>query len=354
MSASPVPNPMIPDKAPGSRVLVVDDDEGTREFFSDCLCLAGYRVSTRSTGEEALPFLLSRDYDLILLDLGLPGINGLDLLKEYSAKTAHKPRPAVVVISGEGDLEIGVAAMKLGAVDYLRKPVREKDLLKGVVKALKIRSEREENLLRQEKLEQLVRDQSDKIQNSLLKTIDAFSRSLGVKDMNALRHSRRVVFLSRVLAAGMNLPGPEIENVWMAALLHDIGKIGVREGVLEKELPLEAEEMDHIHQHPLVAENILGPIDDLRGIVALIKHHHERWDGSGYPDGLAGENIPLGARIIAVADAYDAMTSERPYQKPLGHEEAVRRIREEAGKQFDPALAELFARIFPVAPAFPD
>jgi len=343
-------NALTPDR-PRERILIVDDDELTRGFLIHCLRREGYAVVGCSLGREALEALLRERFDLVLLDLRLPDISGLDLLREVHRHKAPPAEPEIVVISAENDIETAVQAMKLGASDYLRKPMGRQDLVFGVERALERHRLREENRLYQTNLERLVRQQSDKIQSSLLRTIEALSRSLGAKDTYSLDHSRRVMEISLAIAGEMELSPQELENIKMGALLHDIGKIGVREGVLQKEMPLEAEEVDHIHCHPLIAENILGPIEDLREIIELIKHHHERWDGTGYPDGLKEKSIPLGARIIAVGDAYDAMTSERSYNQPLSHSEARRRILTGAGTHFDPEVAEIFGRIYQAPPS---
>jgi len=338
---------------PPARVLIVDDEEITRNYLGMTLRRAGYRCDACGTGREALPLLLGDEYDLALVDLVMPGMSGQELLSRLARERASEFELALVVVSGETDIDAAMEAVKLGADDYIRKPMTREELLLGVSRALDRRRLIMENRNYQKHLEEMVRQQSDKIQNSLLKTIEALSRTLGAKDTYSLSHSRRVMELAAGTARELGLEEAETEKIRVGALLHDIGKLGVKDGILNKDLPLEEEEVDHIHQHPLVAETILGPIEELREIIGLIRHHHERWDGGGYPDGLAGAGIPRGATIIAVADAYDAMTSARVYNRPLAHPQALAELRRGAGSQFSPDAVAAFCRAFPEAPPAP-
>jgi len=339
---NPEPGRIVPEQI---RILIIDDEEMIRALLQDILRQAGYQCDTSSSALEGLDKLKSRSYALALVDLKMPGMDGIELLKKLRKLNTESYFLATIVITGVTALDMAVQAMQLGASDYLTKPLTEKPVLLSVAKALDRRRLILENIDYQRHLEDQVRKQSEKIQNSLLKTIETLARSLEAKDSFSREHSRRVTEYAIKIARKLSLSPQELENIRVAALLHDIGKLGISDRILEKINPLEEEEVEHIHRHPLIAENILGPIDDLKEIILLIKHHHERWDGGGYPDGLKGEEIPLGSRIIAVADAYDAMASRRPYRDSIPQELVLKELKEKAGTQFDPDIVASFIKL---------
>lgn len=178
-----------------------------------------------------------------------------------------------------------------------------------------------------------------------LATMEALARTLEAKDRYTRGHSGRVAEYTVRLATALGIEVPQVESLRLASVLHDLGKIGIRDEVLNKPGRLTPEEYDLIKQHPLIAVQILQPLAVVQDIIPWIKHHHERYDGGGYPDGLAGENIPLGARIIALADSFDAMTSHRPYRRALPLEVALEEVRQGAGRQFDPQLAKVWLKL---------
>jgi len=322
-------------------VLVVDDDEAIRNLLAKTLRAAGYPCSTAASAGEALGLMDSRPPALVITDIVMPGRSGLDFLE--SVRQGDR-EVAVIVMTAYRDIDLIIRALRAGAYDYLIKPFRLEEILISVEKALQKRELILQNRAHQLELEEKVREQSSRIQASFLKTIEALVRTLGARDPETREHSLRVTELSVGIARELGLPPSEIEKIRIAAALHDIGKLGVSKKVLDKKQALLPEEIEHIHRHPLIAASILGPIDELQEIIRLIRNHHEHFDGSGYPEGKAGEEIPLGSRIIAVADAFDAITSARPYQRARSKKFAAGEIRENAGKQFGPRVVEAFLR----------
>ncbi len=334
-----------PPSAPPARILIVDDESAIRRLLKDILGGEGYLCETSGNGEDALEKIARQPFDLVMIDIRMPGMDGIELLKRVRDLRPGGEPLATIILTAVNALDMAVEAMKLGAYDYLTKPFSNETVLLSVAKALDRRRLVLENLDYQKNLESKVKLQSEKIQSSFLKTIESLARVLETKDSISREHGQRVTEIAVRIARALELPPKDIENIRIASLLHDIGKLGVSEKILEKPNPLLEEEMEHIHRHPLVAEKILGPIDDLEEIIRLIRHHHERWDGTGYPDRLKGEAIPLGSRILAVADSYDAMLSSRPYRAPLKPLDALREIETQSGKQFDPAVVAVFLKV---------
>jgi response regulator RpfG family c-di-GMP phosphodiesterase len=327
-----------------ARILIVDDEPVIRRLLKDILSAEGYRCEASGSAEDALEKIPRHPCDLVMIDIRMPGMDGIALLKKLRDLEPGDAPMATIMLTAVNALDMAVEAMKLGAYDYLTKPFSNETVLLSVAKALDRRRLVLENLDYQKNLESKVKTQSEKIQSSLLKTIESLARVLETKDSISREHGQRVTEIAVRIARAQGLPAKDIENIRIASLLHDIGKLGVSEKILEKTNPLLEEEMEHIQRHPLVAEKILGPIDDLQEIIRLIKHHHERWDGTGYPDKLKGEKIPLGSRILAVADSYDAMLSSRPYRAPRKPREAIREVETQSGKQFDPAVVAVFLK----------
>jgi len=337
--------PIAPDNAPRARILIVDDESVIRRLLKDILGGEGYLCETSGNGEDALEKIARHPFDLVMIDIRMPGMDGIELLKRIHGLEDSGATLATIMLTAVNALDMAVEAMKLGAYDYLTKPFSNETVLLSVAKALDRRRLVLENLDYQKNLESKVKIQSEKIQSSFLKTIESLARVLETKDSISREHGQRVTEIAVRLARGLELAPKDIENIRIASLLHDIGKLGVSEKILEKTNPLLEEEVEHIHRHPLVAEKILGPIDDLQEIIRLIKHHHERWDGTGYPDKLKGEAIPLGSRILAVADSYDAMLSSRPYRRPMTSREAIQEIETQSGRQFDPSVVAVFLEV---------
>jgi response regulator RpfG family c-di-GMP phosphodiesterase len=280
----------------------------------------------------------------------MPGMDGIELLKRMKQ---HDAEIAVIMVSAVDNREVAVEAMRAGAYDYVMKPFHFDEVLISVQRALENRRlvlERKEYQRELErKVEERTRELAEKneeLQRLFISAIESIVLTLQAKDEYTEGHSRRVSVHATGIAREMSLPGREVENIGMAALLHDIGKVGTKESILNKPGKLTAEEGDHIRSHPLIAASILEPITPLAEVIAYIKHVHEAYDGGGYPDGLTGDEIPLGARIIAVADVFDAMTSLRPYRPAIEENVVLDHLREEAGKQFDPTVVQAFLKVY--------
>jgi HD-GYP domain-containing protein (c-di-GMP phosphodiesterase class II) len=237
-----------------------------------------------------------------------------------------------------------INSMKQGAYDYLIKPFNLDEAVMSVERALEIRRLRRENRDYQLNLEKKVKEQADKIRGSFLSSLKALVRALEAKDEYTSGHSQRVAEISVAIAKELDMLEEEIERIRIAGLIHDIGKIGVREAILNKPDKLNDKEYEHVQTHPEVGENILVFVVEDNQILEMVEHHYERYDGRGYPGGLTGKQLPLGGRIPAVADAYDAMISGRPYREAMSVDSACDKIRQGMRIQFDPEIAEAFLR----------
>lgn len=323
----------------GQLVLVVDDEEFLRAIVRERLEMAGYRVEEASSGEEALGRLGNGRYSVLLTDLSMPGMDGITLLGEWSRRS---PETAGIVMSANAELGTAVTALKMGACDYITKPFNFEMLLLTIQNALRKKDIERQLLDYRINLEKKVKEQTDLINSMYVRSIDALIKALEAKDFYTRGHSQRVTIYSVAIAREMGLPEEEIEKLRRAAVLHDLGKIGVREVVLNKPGKLTGEEYGEIVRHPETAMRILEPIPFFQPLLPAILHHHERFDGQGYPARLAGDRIPLPSRIMAVADTFDAMTSTRAYRNALPVPEANAEIRRCAGTQFDPDIVPFF------------
>lgn len=322
------------------RVLVVDDEEFLRSIVRERLEIAGYSVEEASNGNEALGMLESGGpYDVLLTDIRMPVMDGIALLGELGKRS---PGTAGIVMSAYSELDTAVHALKMGACDYITKPFNFDVLLITIENAL-----RKKELERQlddyrTNLEEKVKEQTDIINSMYVRSIDAMIKALEAKDFYTRGHSQRVTLYSMAIAKELGITGQEMEDLHRASVLHDLGKIGVREAVLNKPGKLTEEEFAEIVRHPETAVRILEPIPFFRPLLPAILHHHERFDGKGYPARLAGRTIPLASRIMAIADTFDAMTSTRAYRKALPVADAINEIRRCSGTQFDPDIVPAF------------
>lgn len=327
-------------------ILVVDDEEFIREIICRKLSGSGYTCDAVSSAEDALERISQNTYDCILSDIHMPGMSGIELLGKV--KPANRDL-AYILVTGAPDIDSALEAMRLGADDHLSKPLNLAALELTVERALDKKRLVEENREYQRNLEQMVRDRTKQLRlaNEDLRrlftgSIKALAHALEAKDEYTQGHSARVAEMSVLVAKHLSLPETQIQHIWLAGYLHDIGKIGIKEAVLNKPGKLDPDEWELIQQHPVFAGKILGPIPELSDIIDIVVHHHERYDGAGYPDGLEGDAIPLGARILSVADTYDALTSRRPYRDALGVPEANKILEDAAGTQLDPVLVRAF------------
>jgi putative nucleotidyltransferase with HDIG domain len=325
-------------------LLLVDDEEAFRNAVRKYLIQQGYEVAVAATGEEALAILQRHKITGLLLDVNLPGINGIDLVPRIMELD---PTIALLMLTAVNDATSAALCMQRGALDYLVKPIDLAHLGRAIRDAL----ERRHNLLLTRRETRALNEEiALGVAERWLKhatperisvtTLEALVNALEAKDPYLRGHSARVADLSAGVAAHLGRPDDEVEAVRTAGRLHDIGKIGIREEVLTKQGPLSDEEYEHIKQHVLVGCQILAPLDHLQHVISFVRSHHERWDGFGYPDRLAGEAIPLGARIIGAVEIYDALTTARPYQEKMTPEVAVERMRDLVGTAVDPAVHE--------------
>jgi putative two-component system response regulator len=323
-------------------LLVVDDEEAIRKSMRKYLALQGYEVATAASGEEALAVLERQKVTGMLLDVNLPGVNGVDLVPRI---LELEPSLAILMLTAVNDATSAALCMQRGALDYLIKPVDLPRLGRAIESALQKRHTllegqqinrwlKEEVALRvaEKRLEQANQERVS------VATLDALVNALEAKDPYLRGHSARVADLSASVAAQLGCDDELVEAVRTAGRLHDIGKIGIREEVLHKQGPLTDDEYEHVKRHVEVGSQILAPLVYLQEVITYVRSHHERWDGFGYPDRLAGEAIPLGGRIIGAVEIYDALTTTRPYQEKMVPEIAVERMRDLVGTALDPAV----------------
>jgi len=321
------------------KILIVDDNETIRKMLFDILEQEGYECKTATNGWEAIYEVRNDSFALVLLDLRMPLKNGIEALPEI---LEHDRNIAVIIVTGITDVKIALKALRLGAYDYIIKPFDIDEVIVNVEKALEKRRLIIENREYQENLEKKVAEQTGEIRRIYLGAVMSLAKALEARDKYTDGHSKRVTDYSLTVSKNLSLLEEDIERIRLAALLHDIGKIGIKEDVLKKKGSLTREEYLHILEHPNIAVEILKMIIKDKEIIKIIKHHHERFDGKGVPDGLKGDEIPLGARIIAVSDSYDAMTSDRPYRNSLSHEAAIAELKRYSGIQFDPKIVDCF------------
>jgi putative nucleotidyltransferase with HDIG domain len=323
-------------------ILVVDDDDGVRSAVGRFLHARGYEALSAASGEDALGLLASRPVTAVLLDVRLPGLSGVDLVPQL---LDAQPDAALLMLTAVNDATSAALCMQRGAMDYLIKPVDLSHLERAIERALARRAERLERRREQDHLSEEVaigraalHQERVNVERISLATLDALVNALEAKDPYLRGHSARVADLSARVAGELGYGDADVDAVRIAGRLHDIGEIGVREDVLLKSGPLTDAEFEHMKEHVLVGIQILAPLVHLQHVIGFVRSHHERWDGSGYPDRLAGEAIPWGARIIGAVEIFDALTTRRPYQQIMTPRRALVRLADLAGTVLDPAI----------------
>jgi putative two-component system response regulator len=310
-----------------TRILVIDDDAVVRDVIAEMLAVGGYEVVTAATAAEALELFTDEEIGLVVSDIVMPDMSGLELLE---AMRLHRPNLPIVLVTGANTRDNLSEALTRGADGLVAKPFTQAELQEAVEKALD-RAGRSERDLRERLL-------APTLTSALANAIEA--REEGMRG-----HCERLTVLAMRLGLGVGLSEEEIEKIRLGALLHDIGKIGIPDRILLKPAALTPEETELMRTHTIIGDKLLEPIDLLATVRPIVRFHHERWDGQGYPDGLAGEQIPLGARIMAIADAVEAMSAKRVYREPLSEPEIVRELEQGRGTQWDPTLVDLVLRL---------
>ena len=306
-------------------VLIVEDDAANRTFLRAVLDREGYQAVTVGDGEACLHAVSEFLPDLILLDIGLPKLDGLAVCQRLRAERKTRTIP-IILLTGRTALTDVIAGLDAGADDFVQKPFRTPELLARIRSAIRMR-------------------QAVTGMETAQAVVAALANAVEAKDLSTELHCERLASMTARLGREIGLPPDELEAIAYGSLLHDVGKIGIPEAILSKEGELTSEEWTVMRQHPEIGERICRPLALSRSFAPIVRHHHERWDGSGYPDGLAAEVIPLGARIVTFADAFDAMTHDRPYRRAMPIEQAIGEIRRNMGSQFDPGLAPLFVAL---------
>jgi response regulator RpfG family c-di-GMP phosphodiesterase len=331
------------------RILIVDDEPSIVNLLAETLRQEGYSCSGCQSGKEAMHLMNTQQFDVILSDVHMPGMSGLELLRLIREK---HPRLASVIVTGEGDVRVGVQAMKEGADDYLLKPFNPAAVAVSINQVLdrkKLEAELENYRLH---LEEMVEDRTVQLRGAMWQidqiydeTLQALAAALDLRDNETAGHSRRVMKFSVEIAKEMGCSNDQLNSLIRGALLHDIGKIGVPDAILRKHGPLTNEERALMNTHVRRGYNLLNHLAFLAGAAEIVLTHQEQFDGGGYPQGFLGTKIPLGARIFAVADTLDAMTSDRPYRPATTLAVAREEIVRQSGKQFDPAVVSAFLAI---------
>ncbi|HSY12626.1 MAG TPA: HD domain-containing phosphohydrolase [Verrucomicrobiae bacterium] len=332
------------------RILVVDDETPVRDAVCTILDQAGFDCYPVTSGRDALGVLRSSEnISIVLSDLIMEGMDGLTLLSRMKQDFPEIP---VVMVTAVHDISVALAAIRNGAYDYLLKPFEREQLLAMVRRALETRRLRLENLAYQTKLESLVADRTHALRKALSDlersydiTLEALGDALDLKDAETEGHSKRVTAFTIAIARQLDLPQERVRIIARGAFLHDVGKMAIPDAILRKPGRLSPEEQEIMRQHAALGYQLLRNIPFLQEAAEIVYSHQERYDGSGYPRGLKGDQIPLGARIFAIADTFDAMTSDRPYRAAQSISSGRREIERHAGKQFDPEIVKVFLSV---------
>jgi putative nucleotidyltransferase with HDIG domain len=331
------------------KVLVVDDEPAIRMFFRQALRPVTAQVAEAADAASALESIESGDFDIIVCDVWMPGASGVDLL---SMAQQSRWDVGFILVTGEIQVETVITALRMQASDFLLKPLTVEEVTRSVTRAFERLVSARQVRAYQGSLETSIQRRTRELEVALSEletnyqmTLEALVAALDAREHETFSHSLRVRSYTRYLARGAGFPPALMPSLEQAALLHDIGKVAVADAILLKPAKLTAEEWVEMRKHSVAGDEILKRVPFLRPASAIVRHHHERFDGTGYPDGLKGAEIPLGARLFAVADTLDAMTSDRAYRKAPGFEAARAEIQRCSGQQFDPHIVDVFLKI---------
>jgi putative two-component system response regulator len=333
------------DKAPG-RILIVDDEESIRKLLDRRLSKMGHSCVLAVDGAEAVGKLGLNTFDLAITDVSMPVMDGIEFTQAARQKDEAL---SVIILTAHGDMETAVMALRAGAFDYHQKPIEWERLAvsadHGIERTRLIR----ENAEYMATLERKVAERTAELEKKnlelgkrFLETVTALVSATEVKDKYTEGHSRRVAANAKALALSAKLSVEDSDRIYIAGLLHDMGKIGIPDKILLKPGIFSEEERAVMQNHSTFSADILSNVEAFKDIVHIVLYHHERYDGKGYPTGLKGVEIPIGARALSIADLFDAMTSSRPHKARIATQEAIEEIRRVAGTQVDPELAEAF------------
>ena len=306
-------------------LLICEDEASVRSMLTRILTAEGFVVVTAANGEEALELLEHRPVDLVLCDVNMPGIDGFEVCRRIRRRPDRQLLP-IALMTGIADTAARIEGLGSGADEFVSKPFECTVLLARIRALLRVKH---------------LTDTLERTENVIL----AFARAIEAKDEYTDGHLWRLAEYSRAVAIALGCDDEAARHIWFGGVLHDVGKVAVDDRILRKPGPLTTEEFAQIRRHPLIGADIVSPMRFATTVCPIVAGHHEWWDGGGYPFGLRGESIPLGARIVAVADAWDAMTTTRPYRNALSNEEAARRLRAGAGQQFDPRIVDVFVEM---------
>lgn len=332
-------------------ILIVDDEPNVCMTLQRHLHQQGLECLTSYDGLDALDKMRHHNFSLIISDMMMPGMSGLELLHKIKERD---PEMAFIMITAVKDIHTAVDSLRLGACDFITKPFDLPALRHAVERAFERRRLLIENRRYRQELEIKVQNRTlelnqalNEVEESYKITLEALVSALDAREHETRAHSQRVREYTLTLARQLGLKNDALIQVGRGALLHDVGKIGVRDSILLKPDKLNEDEWEEMKRHPRIGYDILQSIGFLSSAAEIVLCHQERWDGNGYPNRLAGRDIPLGARIFSLADTLDAMTSDRPYRKALAFDAALREIRSCSGTQFDPEIADAFLSIVP-------
>jgi len=344
------------------KILIIDDEEAVRKVLNTHLLKEGYHVATSSGGSGVFKDLKESRAEILICDIMMPEVSGFDILDYVRL---HMKTMPVIMLTGLTDVSTAIDVMKRGALDYIMKPVTKKDLLTAVCKAfgrrellLENRRLERENRRYQILLENKISESAEDLEHRNVELIKAYgtlksmnfrfvnvlAETIEAKDHHTRGHCNRMRQLCVELGKKLGLKKKNLEIIEYASLLHDIGKIGVNEQILNKNGSLNAEEQEHVRIHPDLGKKILKGIPLMDNVAEIIVSHHENYDGSGYPRGLKGDAIPLGARIISAADLYDAMSNDRPYRKGIELKGIIKEMKRVSGTQLDPGIVDVFLK----------
>jgi putative two-component system response regulator len=332
-----------------TRILIVDDEETIRLALRKFLRSRGYEVEIAGSGDQAIQILNNQPFSLMLCDVRMPGMTGVQVVPLAIEKD---PDLAIIMLTAVNDAATATEVLSYGATDYLIKPVELADLQQAVDRALTKRS----GLMERRRLDKLIREEvalrtaelereKEALRLMSVSIAETLINAMEAKDLYLRGHSQRVAELCAEIAEELQLDDAVVEDLRLAGRLHDVGKIGIREEILNKPGRLTAEEFQHVKRHVQIGLDILAPLVHIKIPLNYIEHHHEHWNGAGYPHGLAGEKIPLGGRILCVADTFDALTSKRAYRDPLSPLATIEHLKVDVGRQFDPKVYEALVRV---------